>query len=177
SMPTPDLGANARIAMPPSTIWVVPISGGAPKSLTQTGKPVGGHGSPSWSHDGRRILFSSGDWSTSSVWWISVDGSQLKRVVTAGEDAIYSPNGNFVYFAGAGYELYRIRLSPDTGEPIEEPVMIASSNSTNIRFMSISTDGKKLVYSAEASVSNLWSQPISPATSEATGPPVVLAPN
>jgi len=177
SIPTPDLGASARIAMPPSTIWIVPVSGGAPKILTQTGNPVGGHGSPSWSHDGRRILFCSGDWSTSSVWWISVDGSQMKRVVAGAEDATYSPNDDSVYFVGPRYNLYKIRLSPDTGEPIGGPITVAAPGSTNIRFMSISADGKKLAYSAETSVSNLWSQPISPTTHDATGPPAVLAPN
>lgn len=56
SAPLSDMGQTA-LAMPPSTLWVVSLKSGALMQLTRAGNPSGGHGSPSWSPDGRRIVF------------------------------------------------------------------------------------------------------------------------
>ena len=45
---------NSRV-MAPSTIWTVPSQGGTPKQITRPGNPPGGHSSPSWSPDAKRI--------------------------------------------------------------------------------------------------------------------------
>jgi Tol biopolymer transport system component len=57
SHPFSDLSATAVGMMPPSTLWIVPSKGGDPAPITKVGDPPGGHGTQSWSPDGKRIIF------------------------------------------------------------------------------------------------------------------------
>jgi len=82
SNPVADLGAYARNALPPSTLWLVAANGGEPKQLTQIGNPAGGHGSPSFSPDGKRIVFEVDDYINASVWTISINGDDAKQITS-----------------------------------------------------------------------------------------------
>jgi Tol biopolymer transport system component len=171
-----DLGAIASGALLPSTIWIIPSQGGEAKQITQVGNPAGGHGSASWSPDGKRIAFASYDPEKTEVWMISLGGDQLKKIVR-GYDPAYSPDGKYIYFASFGQNLNfgvsRIAVS-ETGEPISEPVEIVGPGTGRYKKLTISADGKKLAYGSLAVISNLWSVPLSSKTSEATGEPVAL---
>lgn len=176
-------------AMPPSTIWVVPSRGGEAKQITRVGVPSGGHGDPSWSPDGRRIMFIAHDANMAEVWSISARGDELKQLTSREilpeprysgpyNEPIYAPDGKSVYFAGVqggvNFGLWKIPISPLNGEALGEPALVFSSGFTPIVHLNISADGKRVAYSAQTQTSNLWSIPISPGTSEATGPPVPL---
>jgi len=73
----PDLGSGN---VGTSTIWTVSAQGGTPKQITQAGRPEGGHVSPAWSPDGRRIAFISLNFSNQLLWSISLDGNDLKQI-------------------------------------------------------------------------------------------------
>lgn len=92
-----DLGAIGSGALLTTTIWSIPSQGGAAKQITQVGTPPGGHGNPSWSPDGRHIAFTTYDPEKSEVWSVSVAGDDLKKIVS-GVDAVYSPDGKYIYF-------------------------------------------------------------------------------
>jgi Tol biopolymer transport system component len=171
------IGSGAILS---STIWTVPSAGGTPQQLTQVGSPPGGHGSPSWSPDGKRIAFGAvGQSGETNIWSISTRGDQLKQISSklTGFDPAYSPDGEAIYFAVIEREfnfgLWRIRVSPESGEPIGEPVEILDTGAARIKHLSLSADGKKIAYTALNINSNLWSIPISPA-GEAIGPPIAL---
>jgi DNA-binding winged helix-turn-helix (wHTH) protein len=53
-----DVAPNGYSAQAGSTIWIVDADGANARAVTTSMKPVGGHASPSWSHDGRFIVFS-----------------------------------------------------------------------------------------------------------------------
>jgi Tol biopolymer transport system component/DNA-binding winged helix-turn-helix (wHTH) protein len=176
--PLNDLGYNARNAMPPSTVWLVPAKGGEPKQLTQAGNPAGGHGAPSWSPDGKRIVFDTSDVSSSKVWSVSVEGYDLKRIsgkVDHATDAVFAPDGKSIYLVSdRGGVLQKVNVS-ETGEPIAEPVKIFDASGSRFRQLSIAARGKQIVYSALSTNSNLWEMPL--ARGEAIGNPVQLTQN
>ncbi|HEX6649216.1 MAG TPA: protein kinase, partial [Pyrinomonadaceae bacterium] len=114
---------NSRV-MAPSTIWTVPSQGGTPKQITRPGNPPGGHSSPSWSPDAKRIAFEVSDYGAVSIWSTATDGSDAKRIFEGGEQPIYSPDGNYIYLLSRySAELSRIRVSP-SGDPIGEPTRV-----------------------------------------------------
>lgn len=171
-----DLAAIASGALLPSTIWTIPVQGGTATQITKVGQPAGGHGSASWSPDGKQIVFASYDPERTDLWLISPDGSGLRKL-GAGYDPIFSPDGKYIYFASFGknlnYGLSRIALS-ESGEPVGEPVELLGTTTGRYKRLAISADGQKLTYGAVAIKSNIWSIPISPKTYEPTGEPVAL---
>jgi len=174
SASTTDLGASA---MGSSTICIVSSQGGSPQPVTRQDYPAGSHFAPSWSPDGKRIAFLSFDTVSSQVWTISVAGDKLKQITqrdTADKSwPFYSPDGESIYFA-VGFVLWKVNLSPQSGERVGKPVKVADLGSTAIRHATLSADGRKLAYSAWTEANNLWAVSLSSATQEAIAAPVAL---
>ena len=90
-------------------------------------------------------------------------------------------SSRFEYPAGisnvaAGTACDRIALIAvsETGEPLGEPVEIVSHGTGRYKHLTITADSKKQAYGSLTTVSNLWTIPLSPKTSEPTGPPLAL---
>jgi TolB protein len=177
SNPITDLGAGATPAISPSTIWIVSSQGGAPSQLSKAGNPPGGHGSPAWSPDGKRIVFCASDFVEGSIWTISTNGGDLKQAARGYlVDAVYAPDGGSIYY-GSEYGLWKIRVSQDTGEPVGEPLELANTSPARLRHFAVSADGKKIAYAPLSITSNLRSIPISPISNEPAGESVSLTEN
>jgi Tol biopolymer transport system component len=115
SEPAADIGPNARAANLPSTIWTVDTHGGQPRPLTRRGIPVGGHGAPSWSPDGRHIAFATADFAISQIWAIDADGGEPHLISDPrglAYDPAYLPDGRSLIFA-SGPTLVRAPLDAD----------------------------------------------------------------
>jgi Tol biopolymer transport system component/DNA-binding winged helix-turn-helix (wHTH) protein len=174
----PDLSQAAFNALPPSTIWIVPTERGTPRPLTQPGTPVGGHGSPTWSPDGKRVVFMTNDIGLSEVWAVSVDGAELKNLGLRGAkfyDPVYSPDGRFLYLAAAAgnFRLWRVPVSR-AGLPEGEPREVANTGTVLTRHLAITPDGQRIAYSAMEMANHIGSVPIAPQSGEAAGPPALL---
>ena len=181
SHPLTDLGATTVGVMPPSTVWIASFEGGDPKPLTQVGNPPGGHGAPSWSPDGSKVIFVASDGNKAGIYTVSAGGNDLKQVTptrTWVYDPIYSPDGEYIYYGGisepGNFVLYKHRVSPVNGEAVGEPVEVANTGLARIKHLSIGRDGKKLAYSAPTMKASISSAPISPGSNEATGDPAPL---
>jgi eukaryotic-like serine/threonine-protein kinase len=175
-----DLASIGSGALTSSTIWTVSTLGGLPNALTQVGKPPGGHAAPSWSPDGKWLVFGAvGLNGETRVWSMSAKGGQLRQIVNFSSfDPIFSPDGKAIYFAGIErgftFGLWKVRISSDSGEPIGDPIRVADTGPARIKRLSVSADGKKLAYTALLISSNLWSVPITSVSGEAVGPPIPL---
>ena len=176
-----DLGAYARNALPPSTLWLVAANGGEPKQLTQVGNPAGGHGAPSFSPDGKRIAFEVDDYNNPSAWTISINGNDAKRIVESGSyEPVYAPDGkSILYTGGRVSSVFQVRVNPDTGETIGEPNQIAGIGGTfsGVRSVRFSADGRKIAYSALLRREGLSSVHLRTNSSEADSAPVSLVQN
>lgn len=164
-------------ALSGSTIRTVPLHGGPPKQITKVGNPPAGHGTPSRSPDGKRIVFGVFDPSVTEIWSTSSQGDQVKLVAHQAFDPIYSPDGDFVYFGSfknLAFGIWKVRVSRNTGEPIGEPIQMVNTGSGVIKRLTVSSDGTKLVYSALMQKSNLYSVALSPDSSASSQRPVAL---
>jgi Tol biopolymer transport system component len=158
---------NLASVLAPSEIWVVSSQGGAPRQLTHAGNPPGGHSSPAWSPDGKRIVFQTSDYLLTSVWIVDLKSGTTKKLAT-GFSPVFDPDGSHVYYVNAG--LVRIEVSGDD-DPIGKPeTVIPVSAGTTIQSASMSADGQKIAYTAVRVSSYLWKVPVS-TTGAPTGPP------
>ncbi|MFY9609689.1 MAG: winged helix-turn-helix domain-containing protein [Blastocatellia bacterium] len=171
-----DLSATSVGAISPSTLWAVPTRGGDPTPITQVGNPPGGHGAPSWSPDGSRIVFVAYDGALSTIWTISVKGNELKRVNESRVyfyDPIYGPDGEHIYYGGVSeagsFVLCSLRVSGSTGENLVAPVEMVNTGLMRAKNLTISADGKKIAYSAPTMKGNISSIPLSAGSSAAAG--------
>ena len=168
---SPDLDA---MPMGNSTLWIVSSQGGAPRQLTQVNSPPGSHYAPSWSPDGKRIVFMNFNTLSAQVWSISDSGDGLQSITQHGTGdkswPSYAPDGRSIYY-NRGEALWKTPVNPDSGAPSAEPVKVADLGSTVIRNAALSVSGKWIAYSATTATDNLISVPISPLTNEAIGSP------
>jgi Tol biopolymer transport system component len=171
-----ELNANSVNAFPPSTLWLVRLDGGEPWRLTTAGQPVGGHGDPRFSPDGRRVVFTVSDRRWSQIWSVAIDGSQLRSMVVDPPlvfDPVCSRDGRWLYFAavsaGERYGLWRLALSARTGLPTGAAAEEVRQSVHSMRHFALAPDGRSLVHTGFGTVSNLVSLPISPSTGESLG--------
>ncbi len=181
-----DVSAAGPAAAPPSSLFLVPATGGTPVPLTRPGSPEGGHGAPAFSPDGKTVVFSTWSFQNSALWSVSpLDGS-LQRISSERNapaavyyETAFSPRGDWIYFTATSGSwlnatLWRARVPSTAGEPWSEPQRVVSAGTTSLRQIAISRDGFSLAYSGLSGVSNIWSLPVDPRTAAPVGAPVLL---
>jgi TolB protein len=124
-----------------SLVYIVPITGGAPRRITQK-SPSYWHG---WSPDGKTLAFvgqRNGDF---DIYTIPAAGGEETRLTTAkglDDGPEYSPDGKYIYFNSERTGHMQIwRMNPDGSN--QEQVF---SDGLNNWFPHISPDGKWMVF-------------------------------
>ena len=83
----------------------------------------------------------------SSVWSVSINGNDLRRITAQTNlqayNPIYSPDGESIYYSETTNGVWKVRVSQATGEPAGEPVRIAGAAPTFIRHLTISAGWQK----------------------------------
>jgi TolB protein len=124
-----------------SLIYTLPISGGTPKLITETG-PSYWHG---WSPDGRTLAYCAERKGEFDIYTISTNGGPETRLTTAAgldDGPDYSPDGQFIYFNSdrAGrMHIWRMKADGSQQEQI-------TNDDWNNWFPHPSPDGKSLVF-------------------------------
>lgn len=140
-----------------TSLQTVSVNGGQALELTKPGGPPGGHNTPVWLADGRRVLFCAtlGD-KFSQPWTVDATTREIRKladVKSAALNARLTSDGQWLYFNSlAG--LMRKRL-PDG---VEELLVAAASQMP--RDISISADGSRLVFSQVTDQTMLWRAPL-----------------
>jgi Tol biopolymer transport system component len=155
-------------------IWVADRDGSHPRALTATRRPIGAHGSPAWSPDGRRIAFVVSAAGEPGLWTVTADGGDPVRVSRTGDifDPVFSPDGRTIYAATGGESILAIPVSPETGVATARPERILAAGAGSVRHLSISRDGLHLAMTGLGLGSHIWTIPM--AGDHAAGPPAAV---
>jgi TolB protein len=107
-----------------SEIYVMNPDGSGITPLTSNSV---GDSDPCWSPDGSKIVYSSGDASSSAIWVMNVDSSNQKQLTTPADDnydvePAWSPDGNKIAFirqftGGAAFVYYLYVMGADGSNP------------------------------------------------------------
>lgn len=88
-------------------LWVVPVNGQGAVQLTSGATPLEGKKNPSWSPDGRYILYASDegkdnrDYANYDIWIVEANGRNVKQLTTNGSFDDFpkvSPDQRYIYF-------------------------------------------------------------------------------
>ena len=124
-----------------SIIYTVPIDGGAPRQVTDTG-PSYLHG---WSPDGESIVYTALRDGRYNVFAIPAEGGAERQLTdTPGLDdgPEYSPDGEYIYFNSARSGTMQIwRMKPDGSDPEQ-----VTFDELNDWFPHVSPDGKWIAF-------------------------------
>ena len=114
-----------------STIWTVATDGSQLQQITTARNPAGQHADPSWSPDGKRLIFASLGIITmgfrGALWTVDVASGALQPVaqgqIWAAANPVFAPDGKGVYFAGRpkfdGRERRVLRAAGRRQKPVE----------------------------------------------------------
>jgi len=134
---------------------------------------------PSWSPHGFRIAY----WETSrsgerTIWTIRADGGEPVKVTT-GENVdwnpVWSPDGRYLYFAsdrGGVMNLWRVPIDERSGIVQGEPELVTASGRAGM--LSLSRDGKRIVYAADETRTSLEKVGFDPASGAVTSPAATI---
>jgi Tol biopolymer transport system component/DNA-binding winged helix-turn-helix (wHTH) protein len=142
-------------------LYVLPLSGAnlasaQPRRVTVDGSDAG---SPTWTPDGRELIFSSNRGGRHELWRVRSSGSAKPvRVNGMGEDAadvVISPNGRRLAYNRRSYLGSLWRLPIETGKA-GSPVRVTATTARD-KFSHLSPDGKRIVFqSSRSGVDEIW---------------------
>ena len=149
-----------------SQLYFLELSGdlrpkGKPKQITFENQA---HDSPSWTPDGRELLFTSGSWEMSSLWRMAVSNGhagEQRRLAFAGQyigfPAISRQGQRLVYSrtVRGAFEIWKVDTSANNGKAVR-PVKFIWSTQTD-EDPDYSPDGKRIAFKSTRSGSyEIW---------------------
>jgi len=150
-----------------SQLWTVNAASGV-KRLVARQDAV----QPSWSPHGQRIAFwglPSGS-SQRILWTVPAGGGeplQVARDEHVNWNPVWSPDGKDLYFVSdrsGSMNVWRVPVDEPSGRTLGEPRPVTSS-SQSLGLLSLSRDGRQIVYASDEGKSNLERRALDPAAS------------
>jgi Tol biopolymer transport system component/DNA-binding winged helix-turn-helix (wHTH) protein len=153
-----DIAPNGYSAQVGSTIWIVNADGTNAREITT--KPIGGHASPAWSHNGRFIaftVFDAGD--DNGVWMLSVETGATWPLELRSSlyDPIFLEDDSAVVAGGAEALIIRLPIDARTGKLSGPREVIPVAGVRGVRGLSLSADGRRLAFAGTSVESQIWS--------------------
>jgi Tol biopolymer transport system component/DNA-binding winged helix-turn-helix (wHTH) protein len=166
-----DVTPGAFGAQSGSVLWMVDADGGNARQLTEPGRPLGGHASPTWMGDGRHLaftVFEGGD--NNGIWLLDLD-TREPRMLVGGPglyELAFAPDDSALYAAGGEPLVVRLPFDPTTGRVTGPRELIPVPGVAGVRGLSVSSDGR-VAFAGLALSSQIWAQAVA-ADGSARGP-------
>jgi serine/threonine protein kinase/Tol biopolymer transport system component len=163
--------ANPQERRQTSQLWIVDVATGE-KRLLSPGDAV----QPSWSPRGQRIAY----WGIPTgkarriLWTIPAEGGSPVPVIDNEDfnwDPVWSPDGRYLYYVSdhsGSMNVWRVPVDEASGRVLGEPHAITTS-SQSLGLLSLSRDGRQIVYATDERKSNLERWPLDPAALRIAG--------
>lgn len=145
AVPSPDGGQIALQLW--SGIWILDVSGGKARQVTDPTNPADEHSNPSWSPDGRYIAYSS-LLSDGGIFIVPAGGGQARRLTDTEFDSnpTWSPNGESIAFSRyTSSQGQGIWVVPSTGGASHR----ITPSEINAQQPSWSPDGELIAFSSD----------------------------
>lgn len=163
----------------PSMVWVVNVSTGEKRQLTEA--KTGDAAQPAWSPSAARIAYwGKHKGGQRDIWTIParVGGDRVQVTDDAAFDwsPVWSPDGKFLYFAsdrGGSMNLWRIPLEEHTGR-VTGPPEALTTPSFYAQQVTFSRDGRRAAYVNQVSSTNIFKVGFNPYKEAITGQPVAV---
>ena len=150
----------------PSSVWIVPSTGGAPMRLTTGGSL---DASPTWAPDSRRLLFTSNRGGTRDIYQLELD----RRGGVVGEPVRVTTglNASLISLSADGRQLaYSVATNqnniwsvalPNTGSVSSRAAELVTSDKETIESITISDNGEWLLFDSDrAGVQQIFKRPL-----------------
>jgi eukaryotic-like serine/threonine-protein kinase len=153
-----------------SQIWRVDVETGW-KQLIVQGDGV----QPSWSPHGGRIAYWGLAGARRVLWTVPAEGGGPVLALDDGFlnwNPVWSPAGTHLYFGSdrnGSLNLWRLPIDEQSGKVLDEPRLVPTSSEAS-GFWSIARDGRRIVYAANESKSNVERFSFDPKNAEVLGP-------
>jgi Tol biopolymer transport system component len=161
----------------PRRIWKVDAQGLNPKQITTDNTEAAEHLAPSWSPDGRFIVYQHKEWTKFSIRVVEVATGNTtiltdSRFQDFNLNPVWSRSGKFIYFSSyrsGGLNIWRLPVS-SSGVARGEPQQLTMGAGQDVE-LSIAPDGKRLAFTILRQNADLWRLPVSSTTGTANGQP------
>jgi eukaryotic-like serine/threonine-protein kinase len=146
-----------------SAIFTVDADGSHLRQVTTAGNPKGQHADPSWSADGKHLVFASlglmgAVASVNTLWTVDLASGEFKQIATGNVvnqvSPAMSPDGQMVYFGATAQDGFGIYAVPVSGTPSAVPIYKTGKDVP--AGITLSGDGKRLFFTRLRTLSQIW---------------------
>jgi len=159
----------------PSRIWVLDRQGHNPQQVTTDTSEEVAHLAPTWSPDGKKIVFQNLARTKFDIRVVNLDSKQMNWITNDFRINIrpsWSPSGRFIYFSSdrsGGINIWRAPVKADgTLNGSLQQVTTGAGQDVEV---AVSPDSKRLAYATLRQNADIWRLPVSPQTGLTNGTP------
>ncbi len=159
----------------PRRIWILDREGHNPQQITTDTSEEVAHVAPSWSPDGKKIVFQNLVRTKFDVRVVNLDSKQMNWITNDFLTNIrpaWSPSGKFIYFSSyrsGGINVWRAPV--DSDGLLHGSLQQVTTGAGQDVEVAVSPDATRLAYATLRQNADLWKLPVSPQTGLATGDP------
>jgi len=156
-------------------IWVVDRQGHNPQQITTDTSEEVAHVAPSWSPDGKKIVFQNMVRTKFDIRVVNLESKQMSWITNdlfSNIRPAWSPSGKFIYFSSyrsGGINIWRAPVKSDG--TVSGPLQQVTTGAGQDVEVATSPDGKGIAFATLRQNADIWKLPVLPQTGLAAGAP------